>query len=182
MKAQAQYWRGSMGGSGFIIWYNLLRKILSEEGNNAMLDKAALAYCKLGIVHKDGTIAVIKAKFLYNQLVPITYIRSVMGHTTWNSEFPAPASPGYPELHAPQYSSSAAVFSQVFGNNYSFNTDGISPLGLPGYTFNSFAEAGVHANQSRFYGGVGTQSAVDAGAWIGNKTAMHLENTIKFLK
>src|SRR5688572_6920942 len=71
LRTQAIYWRGSMGGSGFILWYAMLRKILSEQGNNVMLDKAALAYCKMGIVSKDGAIAVFKSKYLYNELAPI---------------------------------------------------------------------------------------------------------------
>ena len=182
LKTQIQYWRGSMGGSGFILWYGMLRKILAEQGGNVVLDKAALAYCKMGIVHKDAFIAAKKAKFYHNELAPITYIRDVMGQATWNSEFPAPADPCYPEVYAPQNSSSATVLTQVFGDNFQINTDGIHPLGLPGCTFNSFNEAAIHANHSRFLAGVGRQAALDAGAWIGNKTAEYLENKIKFLK
>ena len=182
LKAQANYWRGLQGGSGYILWYAILRKILSEQGNEAMLDKAALAYCKLGIVHKDATIGYASAAFYYNQLAPITYIRNVMGFTTWNSEFPTPPLPCYPEIHSMQYSSSADVLSREFGSNYHLNTDGIHPLGLPGYTFTSFAEAAVHGNQSRFLAGVATQNAVNAGAWVGNKTAEYLADHIRFLK
>src|SRR5688572_12103538 len=105
LKAQVQYWRGTPSGSGFIVWYAIFRKILSEQ-SNVMLDKAALVYCKLGIAQRDGTVAVFKAKYSYNELTPITYIRTVMGQPTWNSEIPATPMPGYPELHAPQNSSS----------------------------------------------------------------------------
>jgi hypothetical protein len=64
LRTQALYWRGSMGGSGFILWYAMLGKILAEQGNNIMLDKAALAYCKMGIVSKDGVIAVLNQNIL----------------------------------------------------------------------------------------------------------------------
>ena len=182
LKAKAQYWRGTPGGSGFIVWYAIFRKILSEQQNNVMLDKAALVYCKLGIVQREGAVAVIRAKYLYNELAPITYIRTIMGQVTWNSEFPTPALPCYPELHAPQNSSSAAVLSHAFGSNYQINTNGVHPLGLPGYIFNSFEEAAEHANQSRFLGGVSTQHAVNAGAWIGNRTVEYMNDQILFLK
>jgi hypothetical protein len=136
----------------------------------------------LGIVNKDGTIAVFKEKYLYNEVAPITYIRSVMAQPTWNSEFPVPSSPCYPEFHSPQNSSCAAVLTQEFGSNFPINTDGINPLGLSGYTFNSFADAETHANQSRFLAGIGTHHAVNAGGWMGNKTAEYLYNHIQFLK
>jgi len=182
LKAKANYWRGTPGGSGMILWYAILRKILTEQGNEAMLDKAAIAYCKMGIAQKDAGIAMFKAKFFYNELAPVTYIRDILGHATWNSDFPTPAGPCYPELHAFQNSSSAAVLSQVFGSNYHFNTDGIHPQGQAGYTFNSFEEAALHGNQSRFLAGVGTQHAMNAGAWIGNKSAEYMDTKIKFLK
>ena len=182
LKAQANYWRGTQGGSGFILWYAILRKLLIEEGDNVMLDKAAIAYCKIGIVHQDATIALIKARYFHNELAPITYIRNVLGHATWNAEFPTVPMPCYPEFHGAQNSSSAAVLTQVFGSNYQFNTNDIHPMGMPGYTFNSFAEAAENGNQSRFLAGICTQYAVYAGAWIGNKTAEYLNNKIKFLK
>ncbi|HZI53967.1 MAG TPA: hypothetical protein VFD56_09705 [Chitinophagaceae bacterium] len=182
LRTQALYWRGSMGGSAFILWYAMLGKILVDQGDNVMLDKAALAYCKMGIVNRDGAIAVFKAKYLYNELAPITYIRSIMGQVTWNSEFPVPSAPCYPEFHSPQNSGCAAVLTQEFGDNFQINTDGINPLGLPGYTFNSFAEAETHANQSRILAGVATPSEVNAGASLGNAIAEYMKNTIRFLK
>jgi hypothetical protein len=71
--------------------------------------------------------------------------------------------------------------SQEFGSGFQINTDGINPLGLPGYTFNSFTDAETHANQSRVLAGVGTPSAVNAGAWLGNAIAVH-ETRLNFKK
>ncbi|MEO5947568.1 MAG: hypothetical protein ABIP79_12180 [Chitinophagaceae bacterium] len=180
LTAQVNYWRGTQGGSGYILWYNILRKVLTEQGNQAMLDKAALAYCKMGIVHKDAAIALVKAKFFYNELAPVTYIRSLLGFSTWNSFIPTPSQPTYPEIHSPQFASSAAVLSNMFGYNYSFNTNGISYL--PGYSFNSFEEANQHGSISRLYSGIANRQAVNAGMWIGNKTVEYMNNHIKFLK
>jgi len=180
--AQANYWRGTMGGAPAIHWFAILKKVLIEQGNKAMLDKAALAYCKMGIAQNDAAIATFKTIYQYNQLRPITYIRNVMGYSSWNSVFPANSHPGYPEAVTTDYSSSAAVLSQEFGDNYHFNTDGTNNLGLPGYIFNSFEEAGIHGGLSRFYAGISTKAAVNAAIWIGNKTAEYMQNKIKFLK
>ncbi len=180
LAAQANYWRGTQGGSGYVLWYNILRKVLTDQGSWAMLDKAALAYCKMGIVHKDAAICSQKAKYYYNQMAPITYVRTIMGYNTWNSVFAIPAHPGYPEIHSPQFSSSAAVLSQMFGKNFALNTNGISDL--PGYYFNSFEEASEHGIISRFYSGIATKAAVDAGKWIGSKTVEYMNTRIKFLK
>jgi hypothetical protein len=182
LKAQANYWRGTAGGSGFITWYAILRRVLAEQGNEAMLDKAAITYCKMGIVIKDAAIATYKAKYYYNELAPITYIRNVLGFNTWNSDFPTTPLPCYPELHSMQNSACAAVLTQEFGDNYQVNTNGVHPNGLPGYIFNSFADAAIHGNQSRLLAGVGTQHAVIGGAEIGSKTAEYLNKEINFLK
>ncbi len=181
-RAQANYWRGTMGGSPAIHWFAILKKVLIEQGNDAMLDKAALAYCKMGMAQLDATISTFKAIYQYNQLRPITYIRNVIGNSGWNSVFPANSSPGYPEAVTTDYSSSAAVLSQEFGDNYHFNTDGTNNLGSPGYTFDSFEEAGIHGGFSRFYAGISTKASVNAGILIGNKTAGYMKNKIKFLK
>jgi hypothetical protein len=180
LRAQVSYWRGTPGGSGFILWYNILRKVLAEQGSQAMLDKAAIAYCKMGIAQKDAVVSAFKAKYQYNQLAPITYIRNILGYTTWSAVVSTPSNPCYPELHSPQYTASSAVLSNMIGSNHSLNTSGINEL--PGYIFNSFEEANDHACESRFYAGVGTRNSINAGKWIGNKTVEYMLHTIRFLK
>jgi hypothetical protein len=147
-----------------------------------MLDKAALVYCKMGIASADAAISNFKEVFLYNQLRPITYIRNVMGHGTWNSLFPSPPYPGYPDFHSTIAGSSAEILTSIFGNNYQFNTNGTHHLGIPGYSFSFFYEAAIHASLARFYAGVSTKSSIEAGKWLGTKTAEYMNNKIKFLK
>ena len=176
----ATYWRGTMGGTAIIHWYAIMKKVMLEQGT--MLDKAALAYCKMGIVFNDADISAYDIKYQYNQLTPITYIRNIMGHDSWNSVFPTLSHPGYPELVSTGVAASAAVLSNEFGNNYHFNTDGTHNLGLPGYSFNSFEQAALHAGLSRLYAGVSSGPAIEAGILLGNKTVQYLETKIKFLK
>ena len=181
-RTQANYWRGTPTGSAPAQWFNILRKIIADQGNEVMLDKAALVYCKMGIALADAAVSKFKEVFIYNQLRPVTYIRNVMGHGSWNSLFPSPSYPGYPDFHSTIAGSSAEILASMFGNNYQFNTNGTHHSGLPGYSFNSFNDAAMHAGLSRFYAGVNTLAFINGGLWLGNKTASYMESKIKFLK
>ncbi len=178
-QAQATYWRGTMGGNISAHWYSILKKVLLMQGNNAMLDLTALAYCKMGIAANVAGIAKFKSMFLYNQLRPVTYIRNELGHSSWLSFLPTNVSPGYPELHSPEHSASAEVMSSLFGTSYHFSTNGTSSL--PGYSFNSFNDALTHATQSRFYAGLAMKESIEAGIMIGKKTMAYMNANLNFL-
>ncbi|HJS55527.1 MAG TPA: hypothetical protein VJ765_13325 [Chitinophagaceae bacterium] len=179
---QANYWRGLQNGGPGAQWYNILRKIIMEQGNGVMLDKATVAYCKAGLAFHDAAITNFIEAFRYNTIRPITFIRNVMGYSSWNTIFPTVPYPSYPDFHATIAGASGEVFSSLFGNNYHFNTAGTDALGLPGYTYNSFEEAGTDAALSRFYAGVNSKPFVYAGSWQGKKTAEYMESKIRFLK
>ena len=179
---QANYWRGLPAGGPGAQWYNILRKIIMELGNQFMLDKAALAYCKAAIAFHDASVSTFIEAYRYNVQRPITFIRNVMGYSGWNTIFPTVPYPAYPDFHAVIAGASGEVFSSVFGGNYQFNTAGSDASGLPGYSFNSFEEAGTHAALSRFYAGVNAKPAINAGVWLGNKTAEYMNDRLKFLK
>jgi hypothetical protein len=173
--AQAQYWRQNS-----IHWFAIFRKVLAEQ--SAKLDIAALAYCKMGITLSDASIATFKAKYTYNLPRPITYIRNVLGYTSWNSLFPALPNPDYPDGVVADYSASAGALSSVFGKSYLLNTQGTNPQSLQGYTFNSFEDAAVHGGLSRFFAGVTTRPFVESGLEIGFKTVQYMEKNIEFKK
>lgn len=173
--AQALYWR-----SNVVAWFGILKKVATEQ--SAMLDKVALADCKIGIAVFDAAIAGWKTKYMYNVQRPVTFIRNVLGYTTWNSQFATNANPDYPDALVPDYSSSAGAMSSVFGKNYPINTDGTNRDTYQGYTFNSFEEAANHGGESRVIAGVTTKTAVAVGLQIGFKTAEYMEKKIRFKK
>lgn len=178
---QATYWSGIGSGTPGLHWFTILKKVLIEQ--SAKLDKAALAYCKVGIAQYDATIVAHKAKYIFNLLRPVTYIRKVLGHTTWLPfSTPGAPNPDWPDGSITDYSASAAALSSVFGESYRLNTDGTNPARSQGYTFNSFEEAAVHAGMSRFLTGVTTKPAVDAGLQIGYKTVAYMDKKIAFRK
>ena len=91
--------------------------------NKLDLGAAAVAYALHGIALNDAAISVLKTKYQYNLIRPITYIRNVMLHPTWASVLPTPPHPEYSAGHAVVSAASAAVLEKIFGKNYLLKTD-----------------------------------------------------------
>jgi hypothetical protein len=174
---QASYWRNAPQPQ----WMGILAQIFREQADNIRLDKAALAIAKMGIATNDVRIICWKAKFQYNRLRPVTYIRSVMGYPTWNSLTPTAPQPEYPSGHASWFATGASVMTEMFGENYAFTDHTKAPLFAP-LSFSSFNEAAVHGGFSRFYLGMNTRSSVQTGIDLGNKTVEYMVRKIRFLK
>ena len=180
---QAIYWNGSAGGTPAIHWFMILKKLLIQ--NSTMLDQSALAYCKIGICQYDAAVVAFKSQFTYNMLRPITYIRHVLGYSTWLPFMtPGAPNPDWPDGTITDFSGSAKALSSMFGENFIFNTDGThhDAAMSKGYTFNSFEEAAEHAATGRFITGVSTEASTNVGIQIGFKTGDYMDNRIKFLK
>ena len=91
--------------------------IISKEKLN--LEDAAVLFAKQTIAASDAIGAVFKSKFHYALIRPITYIRNVMGHSTWNSTFNTVQHPSYPD-ELSSTASTVAILENFFGPNYSF--------------------------------------------------------------
>ncbi len=156
--------------------------MLNEQ--SAPLDKAALAYCKMGMAQYDAAIVAYKAIYKYHLLRPITYIRNVMGYTTWVLPYGTAGAPtpGWPDPGTTDFSASAAVLSSLFGKSYRLNTEGTHPARSQSYTFNSFEEAAAHGAEAGFYRGTITKPAIAVGLGIGYKTVEYMDKKIRFAK
>lgn len=88
--------------------------------NKLNLDKAAQVYAKVGIALNDAGISVFKTKYIYNLIRPISYIRNVMGYTTWNTVIATPAHPEYGSGHAVLSRAASTAMESVFGEHCSF--------------------------------------------------------------
>src|SRR4030095_3724591 len=96
-RATGLYYRDNPGfGGGH--YMSILNIVLQQE--KTMLDVSALAFAKGGIVSVDAGIECWKVKYTYNNLRPITYIRNVLGYTTWNPLFGTPPFPDYISGHS----------------------------------------------------------------------------------
>jgi len=96
--AMALYHRDAPGYPGGGHFVAILAQVLTKA--ETTLDVAVLAYAKTGIASYDATTICFVQKYAINLVRPITYIRNVMGYTTWNALFNTPGHPEFPSAHA----------------------------------------------------------------------------------
>ena len=161
-------------------WLYILKQVLANE--DTKLDIAALAYAKGGIYINDATVSSFKTKYVYNLQRPITYIRTVLGHPTWNALFATPGHPDYSSAHTVQSTAIVAAFSSIFGNNYQFTDHQFDNIGMAPRTYNSFNAIVNEVAAARVYAGIHTRMACEAGVLEGSKVAQNIDNKLKFLK
>ena len=175
-KAMAIFWRDIPGVSSPGHWLSILQQVIRQAETN--LEKAALAYALTGTGINDALIACFKAKYEHNLVRPITYIREVMGYTTWNPFLGTPAHPEYSSAHSSLSLAAARIVEKLFGNISSFTDHTYDYLGFAPRTYSSLTAIGVEAGRSRFYGGIHYNPSIDAGILQGNKVAENVLNKI----
>jgi hypothetical protein len=170
-KAMAMFWRDVPGATTPGHWLSILQQVVHSKKPG--LDKAAIAYALTGVAINDAVISCWKTKYHYNLLRPITYIRAVMGQTSWNSFLGTPAHPEYSSGHSVLSSAAATALQEVFGNVYI--TDHTHDyLGFAPRSYSSFTAMAEEAAQSRVYGGIHFQQTVDLGLIEGKKVANNI--------
>lgn len=140
---------GNYGTSGH--YTNIATQLIQE--NNFRLDNTALTYAKHGIAIYEATISVFKAKYKYNLIRPISYIRLVIGDSQYNSVINTPPHPEYPSAHATIGGASFTVLESIFGKNYSF-TDRTHENTWGARSYSSLRAYAMEASHSRFLGGI----------------------------
>ena len=152
---------------------NILTQLITK--NKLDLTAATAAYALHGIAMYDASISVWKTKYHFNQLRPITYIRSIMGHTNWNSVLPTPPHPEYTAAHAVISAASAVVLEKFFGKNYAF-TDHSYDASYGARTYSSFDEYAKEAGRSRLLAGIHYAPSIAVGLTqgrqVGNKVML----------
>lgn len=156
----------------------ILNQLISKE--QFKLDDAAIAYAKHGMAMSDALISVLRAKYNYNLVRPISYIRNVMGHSAWNSVIPTPPHPEYPAAHGVVSSASATVLEKIFGKQYSF-TDHTYDSQYGSRSFSSFEAYAYEAAYSRVIGGIHYKPSIITGLAQG-KLVGEAINKINFRK
>lgn len=180
-KTQALFWKdASPGGSVPGHWESILMQVLQNE--NSTLKEAAVAYALTGIALNDANISCWRAKYQYNLVRPITYIRNVLGHVTWSPVFATPAHPEYASAHAVLSAAVAEAMTNLFGDNYSFADHSYDNSGFTPRPFSSFREAAKDASDSRLLAGIHYQPSCDTGLIQGAKVAQNIISHLKFLK
>jgi hypothetical protein len=177
--AIALYYRDNPGFGG-AHYLSLITQILTQE--NRSLDFSAYLYAKAGIAVIDAAIGCFKSKYQYNQERPITYIRNVMGYSSWNTLFPTPNFPDFPSAHSVIAGAFAAVLKKDLGNNYQFTSHIYDYLGMDPRTYSSLDAMAQEIGLSRLYAGIHNRIAIERGTTMGNIIGTNINNGVKFLK
>ena len=157
---------------------NIATQIIEKE--RLALFEAAVVYAKHGIAIREAGIVVFKTKYNYNLIRPITYIRSVLGHPTWNSVLATPASPEYSSAKVVTVKAVSVVLESIFGTNYGFTDNTYSNVyGTRSYT--SFSQYVDECVAGRLFSGFTYKPTVDASLQQGKKIG-DLVNAVKFKK
>ena len=180
-RAIALFWNDVPNGRSFTApghWVSILAQVLSQQ--KPSLDKALTAYARLGISMADAGISCFKAKYTYNLLRPVTYVRGPLAHPDWLPLIPTPNFPDYTATHATLSGAAAAALTAAFGPGYAFTDRGYAQFGLGTRTYESFEQAGAEAGISRLYGGIHYRPACEQGAAQGKKVAHNISLKLIF--
>jgi membrane-associated phospholipid phosphatase len=127
---------------------------------------------RLGVAMADGFIGCWNAKFQYDLLRPVTYIKRVMD-PRWEPLLITPPFPEYPSGHSTESGAAAAVLTSIYGENFAFTDRTHERDGLGSRDFQSFQAAAQEAGISRLYGGIHFRAAVERGLEQGQCIAQH---------
>ncbi len=172
-----KHWGDLPGNYGTPAHYTHIATQLIEK-NEFKLDQAVTTYAKHGIALNEAIICVFKAKYTYNLIRPISYIRDVMGYDTWNTVIATPPHPEYPSAHAVVGGASAVILESIFGKNYSF-VDRTHENLYGARSYSDLRAYSVEAAKSRVLGGIHYNISATIGLTQGEKVG-NLVNTIKF--
>jgi len=141
-------------------WISIALQVLAQR--NAGLDETVDALARVGMAVSDGFVGCWNAKYRFEQLRPVTYIRRFID-PKWEPLLITPPFPELPSGHATQTGAAAEVMTQLFGDNFAFTdqtdrSDGLAPRSFP-----SFWAAAKEAALSRLYGGIHFRSSNDLG-------------------
>jgi len=141
-------------------WISIALQILASQDAN--LPRSVDVLARLGVAVADAFVGCWNAKFQYEWVRPVTYIRRVID-AKWEPLLITPPFPEYPSGHSTQTGAAAVVMAQLFGENFAFTDATDRSDGLPPRSFPSFWAAAQEASISRLYGGIHFRAAVERG-------------------
>ena len=151
-------------------WVAILNQVADEKQLGIMDHVDGLA--RIGVAMADAFIGCWKAKFHYDTIRPISYIKKVID-AKWEPILNTPPFPEFPSGHSVQSAAAASVLTALFGDNYSFADQSPTPDGVPQRGFTGFNAAADEAAISRLYGGIHFRPAIEKGQALGRCIAEH---------
>jgi hypothetical protein len=153
----AHFWAdgpASIGGPGHSL--STTSQVLVEVGAN--LEEAAEAFARVGIADADALLSCWSAKYEYDRIRPITYIRRVID-PAYTTPLPTPAFPEYSSAHSVQTAAALTTLQALFGDvgytDHTHDADGFEPR-----TFASLTDSMNETGISRLYAGIHFRAAI----------------------
>ncbi|MBC7738281.1 MAG: vanadium-dependent haloperoxidase, partial [Candidatus Saccharibacteria bacterium] len=141
-------------------WVSLAMTLIAEENLDG--PQAADVLARVGIAVADSFIGCWSAKFQYDFIRPVTFIKAVID-PKWEPLLITPPFPEYPSGHSTQSGAAAAVLTAIFGDNHAFGDPTHEDDGIATRHFDSFRAAAAEAAISRLYGGIHFRAAIEQG-------------------
>ncbi|MGB6299160.1 MAG: hypothetical protein WBF90_23690 [Rivularia sp. (in: cyanobacteria)] len=158
-------------------WNQIAQEVALEKGNS--LEENAELFAVLNTGLADAGIAAWDAKYVYEQIRPITAIReadtdnnpNTIADKDWEPLLDTPPFPDYISGHSVFGGAASTILANFFGDDTSFE---IPSQELPGVSrsYDSFSQAAYENADSRLFGGVHINAAnidgVSVGEDVGN--------------
>jgi hypothetical protein len=141
-------------------WISIAMQVLDHE--HADVERSVDVLARLGVTLADGFIGCWDAKYKYDLVRPITYIKRLID-PKWEALLITPPFPEYPSGHSTQSGAAAVVLASLFGENYAFEDHTHEADGLIPRKFKGFWDAAEEAGISRLYGGIHYRAAIKFG-------------------
>jgi hypothetical protein len=141
-------------------WISIGLQIVQQDRLD--LERSVEALALLGVTLADSFIACWNAKYEFDLVRPITYIRRTID-PKWEPLLNTPPFPEYPSGHSTQSGAAAEVLTHLFGENFAFDDRTHEKDGAKPRSFKSFREAAEEAAMSRLYGGIHFRTANERG-------------------
>jgi hypothetical protein len=142
--------------------YNLAT--ITIKKSKASLIKAAETYARVGMAVADAFINCWKAKVVYFNERPSSYVRANI-KSNWFQYWPEPPFPAFPSGHSTQSAAAAIVLAGIYGENFAFidnshageKRNAFPELKFNARSYSSFWATAEESAYSRFLGGIHTQ-------------------------
>lgn len=145
-------------------WINIASIAAEKEGIDLM--ESLEMYVEVSTALADGFISSWDAKYKFNLIRPVSYIKEHID-STWESFIETPPFPEWTSAHSTISAAAAAVLTDHFGDSFEFDDWTEAYLGLPIRSFESFREAALEVTWSRVWGGIHYRAACLEGTEAG---------------
>ena len=177
--ATGLFYRDNPGyGGGHYL--SILEQVLQQE--QPQLDFTAMVFAKTSIGIVDAGIGCWQTKYLYNIERPITYIRDVLGYSTWAPLFPTPNFPEYTSGHCAIAGVFSEILTSVFGKHYHFTDHSYDYLGMAPRSFDSFTDFELDVSDARVFAGIHYRNSCVKAVSQGEAIGRNIIKKLRFRK